>query len=129
MRPSKPLVWTAILMLLPQLSGCRSWQPIKEPLPHTLSEADYQDSPWQKTRLETKDGQTWSLSAVWADSAMVFGRDPISGQTLQTPLSNVQTVKTRRFSVLRTLLLVSSSLYVVIGAATCKDCLDFQIYP
>ena len=127
MRPSKPLVWTAILMLLPQLSGCWSWQPITKPLPHTLSEADYQDSPWHKTRVEIKDGLIWSPSAIWADSATVFGRDPYSGRTIQIPLSDVQTVKIRKFSVSRTLLLVSASLYVVIGAATCKDCLNMHI--
>lgn len=129
MRPPKPLTLIALLLLQVQTVGCRSFQPITEPLP--TQPRSFEDGKKPVIRVETLDRQRVTLYAGWMDSVNVGGvkrgRHPYPNELLVFPLSEVRTIEQARFDKGETVLLFLVS-GLVIGAiaqnlaTTCWTC-------
>jgi hypothetical protein len=75
MRPPKVLSWIALVVMLPQMTGCTSFHPVApQSVPSTLVAADQE----RVLRVTTEEGLSVDLQSVWMDSVAVMGF-PVDG--------------------------------------------------
>ena len=115
MRPTKPLIWAALVVLLFQATGCRSFGPLERPLPATRQEALRLP---RTVRVTKTDGETVELTTVWVDSVVVGGIETQSGRqrVWEIPLAAVLALDERHFSFAKTAILILSPFAVAVLA-------------
>ena len=104
MRPPMAICWSALFAMLPQLTGCRSFYPVKGPLPASPATADLE----KVYRVTFTDGSSVVLSDLWTDSVRVGGAvvEERSGQIrqeIEAPMEDVEVIEEKRLSMPKTL--------------------------
>ena len=62
MRPPKPIAWLAIWVVLPQMTGCASFQPYEGELPNTVEDNNLRNP--RRFRVTTRQGVRMELVRV-----------------------------------------------------------------
>ena len=103
MHPPKPLILTALILVLVQTVGCTSFRPLTGALPNGANPSTNSKDP--VIRVETLDGTRLKLFSGWSDSAWVGGNSPNPGhRAVAIPLSDVQRIDESYVSWKKTIL-------------------------
>jgi hypothetical protein len=118
MHAPKPIAWLPVVVLIPQVTGCKSFQPLEGPFPEHRPRYDADDA----SRVFTKDGECIELYGIWMDSVTVQGKTRVELEDhlvefrpVQIPLSEVQRIEQRQFDFVRSAL-TAGGVYVVVAA-------------
>lgn len=118
MHAPKPITWLAVAVLIPQVTGCKSFQPLEGPFPEHRPRYDPDDV----SRVFTKDSECIELYGIWMDSVAVHGTTrveledhAVEFRPVQIPLSEVEGIEQRQFDFVRSALAAGGG-YVVAAA-------------
>ena len=112
----RPLALLALVVLLPQVTGCKTYQPMLDiwvPRSPDLAE------PGERTRIILANGDEVTLAGVWTDGEVLHGFDVSDrryrNRPVDIPMNDVVGLEERRVSVLATLIGVGVTYGIIAG--------------